>query len=58
MENISSVEIYDLVGRKVKSFGYDSSNSYNVSDVPTGIYVMTISNGVESVSEKIIINRY
>lgn len=57
MKNISSVVIYDLVGRNVKSFSYDSSNSYNVSDIPTGIYVITISNGAESATEKILINR-
>ncbi len=46
------VTISDLTGRKVKSFS--NANSYNVSDLNSGVYVVTVSDGAHTFTQKLI----
>ena len=47
-----NVTIADLTGRKVKTF--KSGSSYNVSDLAAGVYVVTVSDGTNSFTQKLI----
>ncbi|MBS7333356.1 MAG: T9SS type A sorting domain-containing protein [Weeksellaceae bacterium] len=47
-----NVTIADLTGRKVKTF--KSGSSYNVSDLTAGVYVVTVSDGTNSFTQKLI----
>ncbi|MFV0199055.1 choice-of-anchor J domain-containing protein [Empedobacter falsenii] len=46
------VTIADMTGRKVKSFA--NAASYNVSDLSAGIYVVTVSDGAHTFTQKLI----
>lgn len=37
---VSSVIIYNLAGRKIRTFEIDGDNSLNISDLPKGMYLM------------------
>lgn len=39
-ESIEHLIVYDLVGKKIKVFNYSSDSSYNVSDLPNGVYII------------------
>src|SRR5690606_20588673 len=47
-----SVTITDLSGKTVKTFG--ASDSYNVSELPKGVYVVTITDGKNIETKKIV----
>lgn len=46
------VTITDMTGRKIKSF--TNANSYNVSDLRAGVYVLTVSDGTNTFTQKLI----
>ncbi len=42
-ENVKSIELYSLLGRKIRSFEVDRTGErYDVSDLPNGVYFMNI----------------
>ena len=41
-----------MVGKKVQSFDY--ADSYNISSLPKGVYVLKINDGTTKVVKKII----
>lgn len=47
-----SIELYDMVGKKVQSFDY--ADSYNISSLPKGTYVLRINDGTTKVVKKIV----
>ncbi|HEX7415045.1 MAG TPA: LamG-like jellyroll fold domain-containing protein [Bacteroidia bacterium] len=54
----SSVEIYNLIGECVHRQVLKSSNSLiNVADLSNGVYFVTVTNGEETSTEKIIVNK-
>ncbi|MDR2122176.1 MAG: T9SS type A sorting domain-containing protein [Flavobacteriaceae bacterium] len=48
----TKVTITDMSGRLIKTFNYNSS--YDVRDLPSGIYVITVSDGYNKESKKLI----
>ena len=48
----TQVTITDVTGKKVKTFG--AGESYNVSDLAKGVYILTISDGVNNFTQKLI----
>jgi len=57
-----SCDVYNVVGEKIDSFKFISSNGLNNISIATdafseGIYIFSISNGNISVNQRIIINR-
>ncbi|SED14097.1 Por secretion system C-terminal sorting domain-containing protein [Tenacibaculum sp. MAR_2009_124] len=53
------VQLYTIQGRLVSSFNVTSNRSYNVSDLPKGMYILKliISEQKQLITRKIIINR-
>lgn len=47
-----SVTLTDLTGKTVKTFG--AADSYNVSDLPKGVYVVKITDGKNTETKKIV----
>ncbi|HCC95100.1 MAG TPA: hypothetical protein DEQ26_12405 [Flavobacteriaceae bacterium] len=47
-----TIELYDMVGKKVQSFDY--ADSYNISSLPKGVYVLKINDGATKVVKKIV----
>ncbi|GEM52027.1 T9SS type A sorting domain-containing protein [Empedobacter brevis] len=47
-----SLELYNMNGSKIKSFDY--ADSYNISTLPAGVYVLKINDGVTKTVKKII----
>ncbi|MFV0233717.1 choice-of-anchor J domain-containing protein [Empedobacter falsenii] len=47
-----SIELYDMVGKKVQSFDY--ADSYNISSLPKGTYVLRINDGTTKVVKKLV----
>ncbi len=47
-----SVTVTDLSGKTVKTFG--AADSYNVSELPKGVYVVTITDGKNTETKKIV----
>ena len=39
---INKIEIYNLIGKKIKTIKNDKSNTFNVSDLRNGIYLIRI----------------
>lgn len=39
---INKIEIYNLIGKKIKTIKNDKSNTFNVSDLRIGIYLIRI----------------
>lgn len=54
--DISSVEIFDLLGKKVTSFSELSNKSIDISNLVRGVYILKISSGSSSLTKKIIKN--
>jgi Secretion system C-terminal sorting domain len=40
--NAQTVDVYTLVGRKVRSFEYNDGQQYGVSDLPRGLYLVQV----------------
>jgi hypothetical protein len=40
--NANSVDVYTLVGRKVRSFEFNDGQQYQVSDLPRGLYLVQV----------------
>ncbi len=60
LSNAGGVEIIDLFGKVMKSFGgnfISESMEFNVSDLPNGIYFLRILAGNQSTAQKIIIQK-
>jgi len=41
-ENVSTVEIFNLLGSKMKVFNYQEANHYDVSTLPNGMYLIQL----------------
>ena len=42
-ENVKSIELYSLLGRKIRSFEVDrTGDRYDVSDLPNGVYFLNV----------------
>jgi hypothetical protein len=54
---ISSAEVYDNLGKKVKSFNAISDNKINLSNLDDGIYLIIFSSENGSISRKIILKK-
>ena len=55
MNNLKSVEIFDVTGKSVASDNASSDNiRYDVSSLTNGIYILKASNGTSNVVEKFI----
>lgn len=50
---LSAVELYDMSGRKIKNFEVQAS--YNVSEIPSGVYVVKLTGESTQAVERIII---
>ena len=48
----TEVTVTDLTGKKVKTFA--AGESYNVSDLGKGVYILTITDGVNKFTQKLI----
>ena len=48
----TQVTITDLTGKKVKTFG--AGESYNVSDLSKGVYILTVTDGTNQFTQKLI----
>lgn len=55
-EKIETVKVFDLSGKLVKTFGADSvsKNSFDISKLKTGTYIVTVKSTKETVSKKLI----
>ena len=49
-----NIEIFDLLGKRIKVFNYVQNNSVNLSDLKTGIYSIRFSNNDISITKKVI----
>lgn len=50
------VEIYNLIGVRLKTVeNIDFDTTIDISDLPTGSYIIMISNGVNKTSKRIIV---
>ena len=51
---IASFEVYNLVGKKVKSFDFRHEESYDIADLPKGMYLVRIfdKNGLVLTTKK------
>jgi len=56
-QEITSVSIFDAVGRSVKKIHSNGTNkmSFNISELSGGIYILQVSNGQRNYSKKIVI---
>ncbi|WP_312766521.1 M12 family metallo-peptidase [Epilithonimonas sp.] len=56
ISKITSVKVFDTSGKQIKDFGSDSisKNSYDVSKLKTGSYVVMVKTDTETISKKII----
>tara|TARA_R110002073_G_scaffold108336_2_gene243327 strand:- start:9973 stop:10986 length:1014 start_codon:yes stop_codon:yes gene_type:complete len=54
--NIEKVEIFNLIGQKVSSTSYITTNKVDVSYLSKGLYVFKITSGDSSITKKIIKN--
>ncbi len=52
---ISSVKIYDLLGKQVRAEDNLQNNKIDVSDIASGIYLMKINSNLGSLTRKIVI---
>lgn len=48
----TEVTVTDLTGRKVKTFG--AGDTYNVSDLAKGVYILTVTDGTSKFTQKLI----
>lgn len=53
LKSTSKITVVDMTGKLVKTF-VGKSDSYNVSDLPKGAYLIVIDNGKELIKKKII----
>lgn len=51
----SKVDIYDMMGKKVKSFGYQKT--YQISDLPSGVYLVKVQSTNNKISEYKVVKR-
>jgi hypothetical protein len=59
LQNDTTLEIYDIQGRMILTSILDSRNNSNEVDISkfkTGIYVVTLNNGTQQKSQKIVMN--
>lgn len=55
---IQNIEVYDQLGKKVKNIFYPEKEvSFDVQDLPPGIYILQVKYGTEIVSRKLVIQR-
>lgn len=54
--DISTVEVYNVLGKKIASFSEMSNNSIDISDLTSGVYILKILSGTSSLTKKIIKN--
>lgn len=52
-KRIRKVEIYNLVGRVVKSYAYRPNQQYAISDLPKGVYLIRIVGA----NDKVLVTR-
>ena len=55
-DNNASIEIYDVLGKKVLSEMIQTTKSINVQSLKTGVYIIKISQGNSSISKRLIKN--
>jgi hypothetical protein len=53
--NLSSIEVYDLLGKKVFEQNKLSNNTIDISDLSNGIYLLTIKADNKSLTKKLVI---
>jgi hypothetical protein len=41
-DEVSQISIFNLVGKKMKTFNYSKGETYNVSDLPDGLYLVQL----------------
>jgi len=39
---ISQIEVYNIVGKKIRSFGHNQNTTYDISDLRNGLYVVRL----------------
>ena len=39
-ESVEKIQVYNLIGREMKSFFYEKNQKYSVEDLPKGIYLV------------------
>ncbi|MCK4562888.1 MAG: T9SS type A sorting domain-containing protein, partial [Flavobacteriaceae bacterium] len=56
-KSVEKVEIYDLLGRKVKSFtgNFSADKSYDVSTLKSSIYIIKIKSNLGNSSQRLVI---
>lgn len=47
--SISTIEVYNLVGKKVKTFAFHAGEKYVVADLPKGMYLVRILDKEKSI---------
>jgi hypothetical protein len=57
-KSVEKVEIYDLLGRKVKSFSgdFNADKQYDVSSLKTSMYIVKISSDHGFVSQRLVLD--
>ncbi len=56
IDNNTSIEIYDVLGKKVLSEMIQTTKSINVQSLKTGVYIIKISQGNSSITKRLIKN--
>ncbi|MEQ8358263.1 MAG: T9SS type A sorting domain-containing protein [Cytophagales bacterium] len=53
---VNSIQIYDFMGRKIKSFSQVKHRAqYDLSEISTGVYLVTFNTDIGNISRKLII---
>ncbi|MDY0089863.1 MAG: T9SS type A sorting domain-containing protein [Flavobacteriaceae bacterium] len=50
----TNVELYNLTGQKIKSFVVNGTDTVNVNDLATGVYLLKFTNGTRTVTQKVV----
>lgn len=53
-KDLNQIIIYDLQGRKLKSFSYSNTNEYPITDLSPGVYIVSVEGNDSTVSCKLI----
>jgi hypothetical protein len=51
---IDTVEIFDIIGKKMMEFSDVSNNTINISNLPKGVYFVQLKSGKASITKKLI----
>ncbi len=43
-DEVGQITVFNLVGKRMKTFQYSKGETYNVSDLPGGMYLVQLSN--------------